>query len=313
MFMRRFVTILAVSIVLVGVSWAHAAVTVSMSFGDTATYWPGWTCHSSPYGSPYSNANINALEHLGVPDLLGGNSTLVINSATSQLSSITLDYNSNIEGNAVNRLLKYGDLFLDVNADGKWEYVVRSPLLGTGAYSDSVVQAATSLDIRKFAGIAENSNSYMLSNTSTTRDGANWNGYVVRYDHPWALLDTVWDTGIAAGEANFSGWQDNKVDGESTYDFGNNSQVSIPVDGDGNYNLRIGFALNCANDVLYEAISVRSSGSPTVPEPATIIIWSLLGAATWLGMRVARRGRPVGRRAWSPEERQAILKIVARH
>jgi hypothetical protein len=49
-----------------------------------------------------------------------------------------------------------------------------------------------------------------------------------------------------------------------------------------------------------------------VPEPATFIIWSLLGAGSWLGMRVAQRGRRVGRQPWSPENREAIHEIVGR-
>ena len=50
-----------------------------------------------------------------------------------------------------------------------------------------------------------------------------------------------------------------------------------------------------------------------IPEPATILIWSLLGAGSWLGMRVwGQRRRPVGRQPWSPEARQAIYDIVGR-
>jgi hypothetical protein len=49
-----------------------------------------------------------------------------------------------------------------------------------------------------------------------------------------------------------------------------------------------------------------------IPEPATILVWSLLGAASWLGMRVWRQGTRVGRQPWSPENRQAILEIVSR-
>jgi hypothetical protein len=49
-----------------------------------------------------------------------------------------------------------------------------------------------------------------------------------------------------------------------------------------------------------------------VPEPATLIVWSLLGGVSWLGMRVVRRGRPAGRQPWSPENRQAIHAIIAR-
>jgi hypothetical protein len=56
---------------------------------------------------------------------------------------------------------------------------------------------------------------------------------------------------------------------------------------------------------------VSQSEGSTTPEPATMIVWSLLGAASWLGMRVWRRGRPAGRH-WSEENRQAILDIVSR-
>ncbi len=49
-----------------------------------------------------------------------------------------------------------------------------------------------------------------------------------------------------------------------------------------------------------------------VPEPATLIVWSLLGAMSWLGMRVWRGGQRIARRSWSPEDRQAILEIVSR-
>ena len=51
---------------------------------------------------------------------------------------------------------------------------------------------------------------------------------------------------------------------------------------------------------------------PAVPEPATLIVWSLLGGASWLGMRVVRQGRRVGRQAWSDENRRAIHEIIDR-
>ena len=43
-----------------------------------------------------------------------------------------------------------------------------------------------------------------------------------------------------------------------------------------------------------------------VPEPATIIVWSLLGAASWLGMGVWRGGR----RSWSAENRRTIEQMI---
>ena len=51
-----------------------------------------------------------------------------------------------------------------------------------------------------------------------------------------------------------------------------------------------------------------------VPEPATIIIWSLLGAGELAGDEslAAERNGPAGREPWSPEARQAIHAIIAR-
>lgn len=48
----------------------------------------------------------------------------------------------------------------------------------------------------------------------------------------------------------------------------------------------------------------------TIPEPATFLVWSLLGMASWLGMRVWRRRIPVGRQPWSNGNRAAIHDII---
>jgi hypothetical protein len=60
-----------------------------------------------------------------------------------------------------------------------------------------------------------------------------------------------------------------------------------------------------------------------IPEPASIIVWSLIGSGSWLGMRLWRRRRvaassgnvssvAVTRHPWSPEARQAIHDIITR-
>jgi choice-of-anchor C domain-containing protein len=59
-------------------------------------------------------------------------------------------------------------------------------------------------------------------------------------------------------------------------------------------------------------VSIVATSTVTVPEPATIIVWSLLGVASWLGLGVCRRGRRVGRPAWSEENRAAIVGIIQR-
>jgi len=67
-----------------------------------------------------------------------------------------------------------------------------------------------------------------------------------------------------------------------------------------------------SGDLLYvdELRLATSWGDVVVPEPATIIIWSVLGlAGAGLGRWRRKRRAPVG---WSPENRQAIHDLVAR-
>jgi hypothetical protein len=65
------------------------------------------------------------------------------------------------------------------------------------------------------------------------------------------------------------------------------------------------------NDVVVELTGVRTYdlqlGDPTVPEPASLIVWSLLGAA---GAAAALRSRK--RRGWSDENRQGIYDVINR-
>ncbi len=99
--------------------------------------------------------------------------------------------------------------------------------------------------------------------------------------------------------------------------------------GDGSYTtddtkyILYGKELHCVIQFTGAVSSITWTSSPgeywhgvtvgtVVPEPATLIIWSLLGFGSWLGLRISRRRESVGRPAWSDENRQAIQDIVAR-
>jgi hypothetical protein len=58
-------------------------------------------------------------------------------------------------------------------------------------------------------------------------------------------------------------------------------------------------------------IDIVVAESP-IPEPATLVVWSLLATASWLGVRVWRQGRRVGRPGWPDENRAAIYDIIER-
>ncbi|MCX7424309.1 MAG: hypothetical protein NTW96_01520 [Planctomycetia bacterium] len=95
------------------------------------------------------------------------------------------------------------------------------------------------------------------------------------------------------------------------------SSASIPFDQHGEY------ALFAQADLVFtgsgtKIISFNELQDVVVPEPASLIVWSLLGAAG-MGLSVWRRGRggrfmggAVPRAAWSEENRQAIRRIIAR-
>jgi hypothetical protein len=62
--------------------------------------------------------------------------------------------------------------------------------------------------------------------------------------------------------------------------------------------------------VLDNVSFALSSSSETsfIPEPATLVVWSLLGGAGLLGLRGARRRG--SRTGWSEENRVAIQRII---
>ena len=70
---------------------------------------------------------------------------------------------------------------------------------------------------------------------------------------------------------------------------------------------------NPAQDQYVAFGIVDPPAAVSAPEPATVVIWSLLGVGSWLGMRVSRRRRAsIGRQPWTPATRQAIHEIIAR-
>lgn len=117
-------------------------------------------------------------------------------------------------------------------------------------------------------------------------------------------LSTLGRLGISIDNFNSSDWGGLRVTG--------NVQV-INIDAGYSSGYRWG------QDQLIQIMGL-SNDTTVVPEPATIIIWSLLGAGSWLGTRVWRRRgsdlaedlAPGARQPWSPENRQAIHDIIAR-
>jgi hypothetical protein len=76
--------------------------------------------------------------------------------------------------------------------------------------------------------------------------------------------------------------------------------------------IQLGDSQYAAENYLWIRATIATQSGIIVPEPATILVWSLLGAASWLGMRVWRQGRHGVRPAWSEENRVAIFEVIER-
>ncbi len=139
------------------------------------------------------------------------------------------------------------------------------------------------------------------------------------------------DPGKGSGDVNWSSltWSQaftQAYEGANAYNGGSNIWSSVAgkltgISGDAQWiwGDKNGVDLGPANNpdpenwlFIRTTITIGAEPATTIiPEPATMIVWSLLGAS-WLGIRVWRRGRgPAGRQPWSPENRQAIYDIIA--
>ncbi|MBN2473441.1 MAG: hypothetical protein JXB62_02445 [Pirellulales bacterium] len=268
--MNRLVLGLAAVFVAANVGVVNAAI----GFGDTSKYWAGWN----------NGSGDDARDVIGTPDFLNDAAGGVDLGANGLLQKITFSYNS---AAACSPELLYGDLFLGVDGDSQWDYVVRTHVFGGGDQRAAMAQTNIALCIYDYsaAPIALGSpTAYQYSSQARRRAGGSWTGYNIRDWHPWALAAPDADK-LMAGNVVFSGWQDYANPGVSFFDF-----TSLPgggLDLSGASTLTIGFAMQCGNDVIHETVDLPKGN---VPEPASLIVWSLLAVVGLLVVRHRRRG-----------------------
>jgi len=265
-------------------------------YNETAIHWPSW-----------GNGSVDdSTDSIGLPDFTNV-SGIEIWFATDKVNllSVTIYYDRS------HSVLKYGDLFINdvvTSGDTTWDYVVRSNVAGSGDQTGNMGPAT--LDIYSVSIAEDASNTYELSDDAWFRDGSKQfkNGpYGYREKHPWALASTPTSGDI--GDVSFSGWKDT-APYKVTWDFsgmtGGDGKPGLELDGT---DWILGFAVQCANDVIYQELPVGGTGD-IIPEPGTLAIWGLLGllsasACWWQGRRRKARG-------WSDENRQAIREIIDR-
>jgi hypothetical protein len=208
----------------------------TLPFGDTAKYWPGWG----------NGTNDDNKDTIGTPNFTGGSADVV----NRQLNNLTFNRTAQTSYWGI---LSPGDLFIDLGANGNWDYVVDLASWSTaGTGNPDPAPGAYSLYAINLA--LNNPTGYITSGADKT---GGWTGYIIRDGHPVGVNLAGQNP---LGTVNFSGWGTSATTSYA-FDF---SGLGLGDSGE----FAFSWMPNCANDVVYEKLSYP------VPEPTSL---SLLG------------------------------------
>jgi hypothetical protein len=243
--MRRISIAFAAVAALLMISQIAAADSI-ISFQDHVKYWPNY---------PSRDATDNSQDTIGEPDITGGR---VIVDDAGFLKQVQFDF----IGGWAYQVMKPGDLFLDLDSNGSWDYVVSSYNDRDNSDENNKYIPSGSVGLYSTTG-----GSLLLTGVDNPPQGY-WHGYLFRNDHPFAytgLTDYIGSASVSGG------YPDNNpivftLPGQ-TLRFGNS--------------LTIGYTENCANDVVLETVA-------PVPEPSTI---PLVGLGLAFGFIALKRKR----------------------
>jgi hypothetical protein len=242
--MKWYLLPLALILAMAGLSDSAQA----YEFGDNTVHWPG-------FESSYSSQNSDDL--IGIPQLAGGEFSI----DSGRLQGIRLDYAAN--DLTLWDTLAPGDWFLDLDSNGYWDVVLDSTLTAD----------AGDWDVYSLNLAYADDGSYAFSQDVYTEPNTR-----PRMDHP---VLAVFQEADLLGTSAFSGWETDPVKGDEYSSYWDLSSLDIAlVD---NSSLTYGFAMNCANDVLYGQTPVHT------PEPGTLILLSAGGLGLAFGARRKRR------------------------
>jgi len=219
--MKRIALFLGV-IASLTVSQVATAMPITQTFADTAKVWTDWNFKPG-------------IDEIGTPQF---RTTEVTSSNWGQdLQSIVFNMSRN------NPSVQSGDLFLDANADGTWDYFVNSQgnslSLGTST-TDSLFAINVGLN---------DTAKYLVANGATYRNG-----------HAYGLVD-VPNISEALGSVGYTvSYNALKTNPYAiSFDF-----TDLAMGLDFNKEFIIGYTFTCANDVIYQHVPV--------PEPGTMML-----------------------------------------